>query len=57
MSSSVPSRSGHRAHHHAKGKRLDGTLAKGYPAWRRLILEFMELGAEGWIKSRRRAMG
>jgi hypothetical protein len=38
-------------------KESAGTLAKGYPAWRRLILEFMELGAKGWIKSRRRAMG
>jgi len=31
-------------------KESAGTLAKGYPAWRRLILEFMELGAEGWIE-------
>jgi hypothetical protein len=38
-------------------KESAGALAKGYPAWRRLILEFMELGAKGWIKSRRRAMG
>ena len=33
-------------------KESSGGLAKGYPAWRRLVLEFMELGAERWIKEK-----
>ena len=33
-------------------KEIAGTLAKGYPAWRKLILEFMELGIERWIKEK-----
>ena len=33
-------------------KESAGTLAKGYPAWRNLILEFMELGAERWIEEK-----
>lgn len=33
-------------------KESAGTLAKGYPAWRSLILELMELGVEGWIKEK-----
>lgn len=33
-------------------KESAGRLAKGCPAWRRLILEFMELGAEGWMEEK-----
>ncbi|MEM3290976.1 MAG: transposase [Candidatus Micrarchaeaceae archaeon] len=29
-----------------------GALAKGHSAWRRLILEFMELGVERWVEEK-----